>query len=381
MSVLAIPLVVLFPCGAVEWGNPWFGHMALGAPRVLREVAKVKATEGSLLETFALDQSGQKIAYVTFSGQGEVLLHVGPLGGKARSVTSLTEFSGSPEKILAQGGHWFVVSNEGMRRAVIVDSSGRIKKKTGYFDECELSQSPSAFVIYRKTRDAEGERTDVQVFRPDGGALPARTLIVTPKGTIAGSDSLTFLGFCSSHMQAMVQIPGAFNRRTDSRDPPRFGVYDLATRKVVSAKAPPDWDAFLDYIHKRAEKPDQDAVILLAAGRGGLELVGPGEKVRKLNPGISLQDYDLSTLRQMQVGRHLVFSLLADRPSAGKGPDEEGRYASAFFSLEPSSAKVTLLGEVPLSGRIPAMWSAGGDRIAVFRKAADGNNEIVVYAR
>jgi hypothetical protein len=94
-----------------------------------------------------------------------------------------------------------------------------------------------------------------------------------------------------------------------------------------------------------------------------------------------LQDYDVSTLKQMQVGSRVVFSLLADRPTAGKGTSESGRYALAFFSLEPASAKVTVLGEVPLPDRNSAPWSAGGDRIAVLRKAVDGNNEIAIYTK
>lgn len=372
MSVLAIPLglAILNGLGGTGWA----------APRALKEIASVSAKEGTLHEAFALDQTGQKLAHVIFTAQGEVQLHVAPPGGKG-TVTNLAEFSGAPERILALGGYWFVVNNEGNRRAVIIDPSGKIKNKTGNFDDCELSHSPSAFVAYRKTREAEGERTSVQIYRPDGGTLAMRALVVTPNGTIAGADSATFLGFCNSHLQAMVQIPGEFNRRTDSRDPPQFGIYDLAARKVVSSKTPPKLDTFLEYIHKRAEKPDQDAVILLAAGKVGFELVGPGEKVRPLEPGISLQDYDLSTLQQMQVGKRVLFSLLADRPNAGKGTSEAGRYALAFFSLEPASAKVTVLGEVPIPDNKLTPWSAGGDRIAVLRKTADGSNEIAIYAK
>jgi hypothetical protein len=369
MSVLAIP-----------FGLAILGGLAWAAPRALKETARVSVKEGTLHDAFSLDETGHKLAHVIFTAQGEVQLHIGPPGGKG-TVTNLAEFSGSPEKILAAGGQWFVVSHEGDRRAAIIDASGRIKNKTSNFDDCELSHSPSAFVAYRKTHEAEGDRTTVQVYRPDGGTLAVRALVVTANGTVVGADSTTFLGFCNSHLQAMVQIPGAFNRRTDSRDPPQFGIYDLAARKVVSRKTPPQLDTFLDYIHKRAEKPDQDAVILLAAGRVGFELVGPGEKVRTLEPGISLQDYDLSTLQQMQVGGRVVFSLLADRPSAGKGSNETGRYALAFFSLEPSSAKVTVLGEVPIADRNSAPWSAGGDRIAVLHKNAEGNNEIVIYAK
>ena len=58
---------------------------------------------------------------------------------------------------------------------------------------------------------------------------------------------------------------------------------------------------------------------------------------------------------------------------------EETRYALGFFSLDPGSGKVTALGEIPLSGRQVGPWSAGGNKLAVSRKAADGGNEIVIY--
>jgi hypothetical protein len=60
---------------------------------------------------------------------------------------------------------------------------------------------------------------------------------------------------------------------------------------------------------------------------------------------------------------------------------EESRYALGFFSLDPGSGKVSVIGEIPLADRQPYPWSAGGNKIAVARKGADGNREIVIYSR
>ena len=371
VSVFAVPMVLAFMFGATA--APSGG--AVAAPTSLKVVGRVKAGEAAIHDAFALDQEGSKLAYITFTGKGAVQLHVGPPGGDTR-VTDLADFSGAPEKILGLAGYWFVVANEGSRRAAIIDPAGRIKRQTGAFDDCELSRSPNAFVTYSQKRLPTGDRYSIQTFRPDGATLAERSLRVTPGGTIEGDAAATFLGFTKSHLQVMVQKPGAYDRRSDAREPPQFALYDVMTGKTGPGKTPPKIDAFLDYIRKRAEKPDLDAVIVLAVGQSGFDLVGPGEKVRPL--GFASGQYDVLSLQQVQVGSRVVFSLVADRPEKGD-MDEAGRFAQAFFSLEPSSGKVTALGEIPLPDRHPCPWSAGGNKFAVLRTATEGGREIVIY--
>jgi hypothetical protein len=96
--------------------------------------------------------------------------------------------------------------------------------------------------------------------------------------------------------------------------------------------------------------------------------------------GLAHKEYDVLSLSQYQVGSQVVFSLVADRPERGN-MEEAGRYSQAFFSLEPTSGKVTALGEIPLPDKHPCPWSAGGNKIAALRKTADGGREIVIYAR
>ena len=373
ISVLSVPTVMALVLGAMAAPS---GH-AVAAPNLLKVVGRVSPGEATIHDAFALDQEGGKLAHIVFTGKGAVQLHVGPPGGKTR-VTDLAEFSGAPEKILALAGYWFVVSNEGSRRAAIIDPAGRLKHQTGSFDDCELAHAPNAFVTYSQKRLPTGDRYSIQTYRPDGSTIAVRALVVTPGGTIDGDASATFLGFTKSHLQAMVQKPGAYNRRSDAREPPQFALYDVMTGKTGPGRMPPKLDSFLDYIRKRAEKPELDAVIVLAAGQAGFELVGPGEKVRPLN--LAHRDYDVLSLVQVQVGSRVVFSLVADRPERGN-MEEAGRYSQAFFNLEPESGKVTVLGEIPLPDKRACPWSAGGNKIAVLRKAEDGGREIVIYAR
>lgn len=360
------------------------GVTAAGAaPKVLKPSGKVTATEGLLHDAFAFDETGSKLAAIQFTAQGHVELLVGPPGAKARRF-NISAFTSTPEKILGLGGYWFVVSSEGKRRAAVVDSNGRIRKTTQAFDDCELSVSPKAFVAVSETNEPGGNRRfSIQAYRPDGTTLMLKDVVVEGNGNVVGGGGVTFLGFTNSHFTAMVERPGAFDRKADVRRPPQFALWDVRSGKTGPGKTPPKLDNFLDYVRKRGEKPDQPAVIVLAEGtHQGFELVGPGEQVRRLRLPVPIADYDPTSLQQRQVGGKVVFSLLADRPGRKQGDmNEEARYALAFFSVEPGSAKVTALGEVGVSDRQTPPWAAGGNKLAVSRKAEDGSREIVIYAR
>jgi hypothetical protein len=364
-------------------GFVFFAALSAGsAPKQLKPSGKVTVSEGMLHDAFAFDESGSKLATIRFTADGKVQLRVGPPGGKTRA-SDISSFTATPEKILGLAGHWFVVSNEGRRRAAVVDAAGRIRHTTAAFDDCELSLSPKAFVTVSESNDPSGgRRFTIQAYKPDGGTLMVKDVLVEGNGTIAGAGGVTFLGFTNSHLAAMVEKPGAYNRKTDVRQPPQFALWDVKTGKVGPGKTPPKLDNFLEYVHRRGEKPDQPAVIVLATGQKGYELVGPGERVRSLKLPVPQQDYDPTSLQQRQVGSKVVFSLLADRPGRKPGDMREAaRYALGFFSLDPGSGKVSVIGEIGLPDKQPYPWSAGGNKIAVSRKTTDGNREILIYSR
>ena len=117
------------------------GASAAAAPKVLKPSGKVTAAEGNTLaEAFAFDESGSKLATIQYTPRGQVLLSVGAPGGKSQ-ITEISSFTSTPEKLVGVGGHWFVVSNEGQRRAAIIDPAGHLKRTTQHFDDCELSFS------------------------------------------------------------------------------------------------------------------------------------------------------------------------------------------------------------------------------------------------
>lgn len=359
------------------------GAPVFAAPKLLKPSGKVTSGKGLLHDAFAFDETGGKLATIQFTDEGSVQLLVGPPTGKKPRIADISSFTSTPEKIMGLSGYWFVVSNEGRRRAAIVDPSGHIRRTTLPFDDCEVSTSPKAFVAFSEKNEPDGNRRfTIQAYRPDGRTLMLQDVVIEGNGNVAVAGGVTFLGFTNSHFSAMVERPGAYNRKTDVRQPPQFAILDVKSNKVGPGKTPPRLTNFLDYVRKRGEKPDLPAVIVLADGQQGYELVGPGEKVRPINLTVPVQDYDRSTLQQHQVGNKVVFSLLADRPGRKQGDvNEESRFALDFFSLDPASGKVTVIGEVGLPDKQPYPWSAGGNKIAVQSKTADGKKEILIYSR
>ncbi len=374
--------IVRIPLLAAAGAACLLGASATAAPKQLQPSSKVTATQGLLSQAFALDENGSKLAFIQFTPKGQVQIVIGPPGGK-QQIGDISSFTATPEKILGLSGYWFVVSNQGQRRAAIVDGAGKILHTTEAFDDCGLSYSPKLFVTFSERREPGlTRRLSIRAYHPDGSAVMMKDVVIQADQTIVGSGGATFLGFTDSYLSAMVQKPGVYNRKADIREPPEFALYDVRTGKVGPGKLPPKLANFLDYVQKRSEKPGLPAVIVPADGKPGFELVGPGERVRPIQLTVPVADYDPTTLPQQQLGRRIVFSLLADRPGRGKGAKEEQeRYALGFFSLDPDRARVSVIGEIALPGRRLDQWSAGGSRIAVEHATPDGNREILLYGR
>src|SRR5436190_11546956 len=108
--------------------------VAARAAAEMKAVGHVAVEDGVIHEGFAFDDGGGKLAYADTDGKGRARLHVGPPGGKA-AATDITSFTPAPEKILFVGGSWFVVSNEGTRRAIVVGPNGRLGREIGPFGD------------------------------------------------------------------------------------------------------------------------------------------------------------------------------------------------------------------------------------------------------
>jgi hypothetical protein len=350
----------------------------------MKLIARVALEDGVIHEGFAFDDGGAKLGHAETDAKGKAHLYVGPPGGKA-STTDITGFTPTPEKILFVGGYWFVIANEGIRRAAVVGPNGRIKSEIGPFGDCFVSSvHGKAFVtVTDKGEKTGGHAYDIAAYRPDGTPMGRKQVTIAADGTLAGAERLVFVAFTGGYLQALVRKPGRYDAKADVRGATQMAVLDILSGKTGPGKNVPDIPRFLRFADKRAEKPGLETFLRLDDDGAGLELVGPGEKLRPLALPTKFSLYEAASLQQQAAGAHLFFSLTIDPLNPEQvAAQKKGARVLHLFEAAVGSAKATRLGQVPLGETQAYSWAAGGNKLAVLKRTqASGGNEILIFAR
>jgi hypothetical protein len=350
----------------------------------MKSIAHIQIEEGVIHEAIAFDDGGGKLAYAETDGKGKTRLRVGAPGGKT-AATDLTSFTQTPEKILFLGGHWFVVSNEGTRRAAVVAPNGRIKREIGPFTDCFVSNARGkAFVTVTDKGDkAQGHVYDIAAYRPDGQQLGGKLVTIAADGTLVGTEHLVFVAFTGGYLQALVKKPGRYDAKADVRGVTQLAVLDILSGKTGPAKAVSDLPRFLRFVEKRAEKPGLETFVRLDDDAAGLELVGPGDKLRPLKLPEKLSLYETGSLQQQASGGRLFFSLTVDPLNPEQvAAHKKGPRVLHLYEAAVGAARATRLGEIPLGETQAYVWAAGGNKLAVVKRTqASGGNEIAIFSR
>jgi hypothetical protein len=356
------------------------GGGAPAAPRSLPVVGRVSAEGGVINDAFALDDSGRTLAWVETTGGGSVRLHVGPATGGPSSIVELTDFTVSPERVHFLGGQWIVVANEGERRSAAVVSGKKLGTRIGPFGEGLVSDVGGKKFVTFTERDhrGAGRSFTIAAYRPGGSLVAQKQLTVGPEGEIAGTN-LGFIGFVNGYLQVLVKKPGNYDRKTDARGPAQLAVYDVLAGRTGAAKS--DLPGALDAAARRSEQPG--AEMFIRRLEDGLELMGPGDKVRRVTLPMKMSAFESGPIRQQVSGGRLLFSLVRDPITDDiVATGKKGDRALVFFAVDGGSAKASPLGEVPLVEGQDYAWSAGGSRIAVLRKTQENAGSVLeVYQR
>jgi hypothetical protein len=359
---------------------------ALRAAPEMKRVAEVAPEDGVIHEAFGFADGGARLAYARTDPNGKTYLHVGPPGGKT-SATDISSFSHEPEKILFVAGHWFVVANEGStRRAAVVGPTGRIENHVGPFGDCFVAnlRGKTFATVTDKGETAAGHAYSIAAYRPNGAPGGSKLVTIGPNGTMAGTDGLVFVAFTGGYLQALVKKAGRYDAKADVRGGTDIAVLDVLSGKTGPAKKVTDIRAFLTLADKRGEKPGQEAFVRVDDDGGGLELVGPGDKLRPLALPTKFSLYEAASLKQQPSAGQLFFSLTVDPLNPDQvAAQKKGTRVLHLFEAGLGAAKATLLGQVALDDDTQTYsWAAGGNKLAIVKRArASGRNEIVIYAR
>jgi hypothetical protein len=369
---LLAAVLLLLPAGAAH-------------AKPLRQVARIAVSDGIIQESFALDERGARIAYVVTDSRGATHLVVGSPGSGAVKATDITRFTAVPERVIAVGGAFYVIANEGTRRAAAIGPNGGVGRTIGPFSDAFVgtAKGPALVTVTDRGEHGDGHAYDVAAFRAGGVQVGRKGLTIAADGTIAGTPGLVFQAFTNGYLQALVKRPGRYDARSDTRGNEEVAVYDVLTGAVSGAHRP-GMREFADLVGKRAERPGPELFVRLDEDGAGLHLVGPGEKLRPLAFPGRLASFDPQSLDQQQNGERLYFAMVLDPLSA---PAVEGKprppRALHVFEVNAAAARASEIGEIPLAdGGQTWAWSAGGDKVAFMLKSSGaGAREIVVYAR
>ena len=312
-------------------------------------------------------------------------VHVGAPGGKT-SATDISSFTHEPEKILFVGGHWFVIANEGTRRAAVVGPTGRIENNVGAFGDCFVANlhGKTFVTVTDKGETPSGHVYSIAAYRPNGAQAGSKLVTIGAGGAMAGSDGLVFVAFSGGYLQALVKKAGRYNAKADVRGGTDIAVLDILSGKTGPAKKVTDLRAFLTLADKRGEKPGLEAFVRVDDDGAGLELVGPGEKLRPLALPTKFSLYEAASLQQQPAAGQLFFSLTVDPLNPDQvAAQKKGTRALHLFEAGLGPARATLLGHIPLDDDTQSYsWAAGGNKVAVLKRVrSSGRNGIVIFAR
>ena len=191
-----------------------------------------------------------------------------------------------------------------------------------------------------------------------------------------------FVAFSGGYLQALVKKAGRYDAKADVRGGSQVAVLDVLSGKTGPGKNLNNAEV-LRLADKRGEKPGLDAFVRVNDDTTGFELVGPGEKVRPLALPTKFSLYETASLQQKPSGGQLFFSLTVDPLNPDQvAAQKKGTRLLHVFEVGLGSAKATQLGELPLEEAQSYAWAAGGNKLAVLKRArASGRNEIVIFGR
>jgi len=160
-------------------------------------------------------------------------------------------------------------------------------------------------------------------------------------------------------------------------------VLDILSGKTGPAKAVTDIPRFLRFVEKRAEKPGLETFVRVDDEGTGLELVGPGDKLRPLKLPAAFSRYEAGSLQQQTSGGRLFFSLTVDPLNAEQvAARKKGPRVLDLYEANVGAASATRRGELPLGETQAYSWAAAGNKLAVLKRTqASGGNEILIFAR
>jgi hypothetical protein len=366
---------------------------AKGAPKPLEPEHALKPAEGYFDEAFALEPGGARLWLVRTDGATFAKLEVVDLAtGKTTGSFDLPKDRTAVERLepLADGKGVVLISREGTPEApvlvaTLVDGAGKAGAKVGpaHAFGRPRAQPDLLLAFDRKLGSHENDVTyTITPFKLDTLAPVGKPRLYKAVAGELKAPAFRPLDFVDGYARAVGEIPRAYVKKDDVREPPKMATLDTLTGKVGEGAAISDVLAWAQAGKARARHPGRAVFAELNQEESGVDVVDAMGKKRSVELAVPFVLYDPKSLSDQE------------------GPEKDGFYFAIAVDPVNAEAVKRQKADLPmldiyaakgedapqLRGRIfiprNVSWRAGYGRAVLlkrFKSFTRGGDELDVY--
>jgi hypothetical protein len=387
----ALGLALSVALGSVSAGAP---GTAATAPKPLQPARTIKPESGYFDDVFAVDAEGRRLAAVRTDGATFAKLEVFDLAAAAAApVSSIdlpTEALAVEALYLVSDGKGIVViarqgtADAGALWATLLNAAGREVAHVG--PAVAFGRPPEPLLVALDRRSAaHGAVTytvtpyALETLAPAG---KPRTYQADGEGMLKAPPA-RLMGFFRGYTRAVVERPGAYDKKTDVRGAPRTAVLETLAGKLTDESEIADVMAWAAAVRLRAEHPDRGLFAALNPDDAGVDIVDAMGKRVPAELAIPFRLYEPKSLRDQEGPEPgtFRFSLAIDplNPDALKRRKADLPMLD-LYAVDPSQGSSKLRARVFVPR--PVTWRAAGGRLVVlkrFKSFTRGGDELQIY--
>jgi hypothetical protein len=366
---------------------------AKGPPKPLDPEHALKPPEGYFDEAFALEPGAGRLYLVRTDGATFAKLEIADLAtGKTTGSFDLPKGQWAVERLepIGDGKGVVVVSREGTPEApvlvaTLIDGAGKAGPKVGPAQAFGRPNGhPELLLAFdRKLGAKEVDVTyTVTPYKLETLAAVGKPRLYKAVGGELKTPPFRVLDFVDGYGRAVGEIPRAYVKKDDVREPPRMATLDTLTGKLGDEAAISDVLAWAQAAKLRARHPGRAVFADLNPDDSGVDVVDAMGKKRPAELAVPFTLYDPKSLSDQEgpEANALYFGIAVDpvNPEAVKRQKADLPMLDVYGSRGDGSPE--------LRGRIfvprAVSWRAGYGKLVVlkrFKSFTRGGDELDVY--
>jgi hypothetical protein len=367
---------------------------AKAAPKPLEPEHALKPSEGYFDEAFALEPGGAHLYVVRTDGATFAKLEVVDLAtGKTTSSFDLPKDATQVERLepLEAGKGAVVIARAGtpeapMLTATIIDGAGKAGAKVGPAHAFgRPTDKPDLLVAFdRKAGAHEVDVTyTVAPYKLDTLAPVGKPRVYKVVGGVLKTPPFRVLDFVDGYTRVVGEIPRAYVKKDDVREPPRMATLDALTGKLADEAPIADVMVWAQSAKLRARHPGQAVFVELNQDDAGVDVVDAMGKRQPVELAVPYNLYDPKSLGDQEgpEAGAVYFAIAVDpvNPEAVKRQKADLPMLDVYGTKGRSDAPV-LRGRVFIPRSVA--WRAGYGKVVTlkrFKSFTRGGDELDVY--